>query len=47
MKIEARFGTLQDYFGALRSNAAESIEHFPSLSGDFFTYADVSQHVMN
>lgn len=36
--VEAQFGTLQDYFDAVHKeqHAAE----FPSLSGDFFTYAD-------
>lgn len=42
--VEAKFGTLQDYFQALRSSVEQSIDHFPSLSGDFFTYADIDDH---
>ncbi|KAH8359520.1 hypothetical protein KR093_007364 [Drosophila rubida] len=37
LNVEAQFGTLQDYFDAVHSVAGQS---FPSLSGDFFTYAD-------
>lgn len=36
--VEARFGTLQDYFDAVHTD--KQINEFPSLSGDFFTYAD-------
>jgi alpha-mannosidase II len=43
--MQAQFGTLQDYFQALRDSVAQSIERFPSLSGDFFTYADIDDHV--
>ena len=42
---QAQFGTLKDYFDALRSSVAQSIDRFPSLSGDFFTYADIDDHV--
>lgn len=42
--VEARFGTLKDYFEALRANAGHSVDNFPSLSGDFFTYADIDDH---
>ncbi|KAL4185248.1 hypothetical protein AMTRI_Chr10g229790 [Amborella trichopoda] len=52
LKAEAKFGTLEDYFQTLRSEAerinfsragevgSREVEGFPSLSGDFFTYAD-------
>lgn len=42
--VEAQFGTLKDYFDALRANVAQSVDYFPSLSGDFFTYADIDDH---
>jgi alpha-mannosidase II len=42
--VEAQFGTLKDYFDSLRANVAQSVESFPSLSGDFFTYADIDDH---
>ncbi len=42
--VEARFGTLKDYFDALRANVGHSVDNFPSLSGDFFTYADIDDH---
>ncbi|KAJ8775008.1 hypothetical protein K2173_020012 [Erythroxylum novogranatense] len=52
LKAEAKFGTLEDYFRTLREEAdivnystsgeigSGQIVGFPSLSGDFFTYAD-------
>lgn len=52
LNAEVQFGTLEDYFQALRSNVerinytrsgelgSTEISGFPSLSGDFFTYAD-------
>ncbi|XP_052756455.1 alpha-mannosidase 2 [Galleria mellonella] len=39
---EVQFGTLEDYFKAL--HAETKLSDFPVLSGDFFTYADRSQH---
>ncbi|KAA8548042.1 hypothetical protein F0562_004697 [Nyssa sinensis] len=55
LNAEAKFGTLEDYFGTLREEAdrinyslprevgSGQIGGFPSLSGDFFTYADRQQ----
>uniref|UniRef100_A0A2P2K782 Alpha-mannosidase n=1 Tax=Rhizophora mucronata TaxID=61149 RepID=A0A2P2K782_RHIMU len=55
LNAEAKFGTLDDYFGTLREEAdrinfslpgevgSGEIGGFPSLSGDFFTYADRQQ----
>lgn len=52
LNAEAKFGTLEDYFETLRDESdrinftrpgevgSAQIEGFPSLSGDFFTYAD-------
>ncbi|KAF4803499.1 mannosidase alpha class 2A member 1 [Turdus rufiventris] len=46
--VKAQFGTLSDYFEALRkeSNLVEKSSNslFPVLSGDFFTYADRDHH---
>jgi len=39
---QAQFGTLQDYFNAVREESKP--ESFLSLSGDFFTYADRDDH---
>lgn len=55
LNAEAKFGTLDDYFSTLREEAdrvnysrhgevgSGQIAGFPSLSGDFFTYADRQQ----
>ncbi|EPS58203.1 hypothetical protein M569_16612, partial [Genlisea aurea] len=55
LHAEAQFGTLDDYFRNLRAEAdkrnysrkgeigSSEIGGFPSLSGDFFTYADRNQ----
>ncbi|XP_044575986.1 alpha-mannosidase 2-like [Cotesia glomerata] len=38
LNVDVKFGTLTDYFTAVRSE--KEISEFPSLSGDFFTYSD-------
>ncbi|CAO1425424.1 unnamed protein product [Diamesa serratosioi] len=38
LNVEAKFGTLQEYFDSVKKE--KGVENFPSLSGDFFTYAD-------
>ncbi|KAF5182395.1 Alpha-mannosidase [Thalictrum thalictroides] len=55
LNAEAKFGTLDDYFEALREETdrinysrpgeigSAQVMGFPSLSGDFFTYADRQQ----
>ncbi|KAJ7974489.1 Alpha-mannosidase [Quillaja saponaria] len=55
LNAEAKFGTLEDYFRTLRDEAERinysrpneigsgMVGGFPSLSGDFFTYADRQQ----
>ncbi|GAV80833.1 Glyco_hydro_38 domain-containing protein/Glyco_hydro_38C domain-containing protein/Alpha-mann_mid domain-containing protein [Cephalotus follicularis] len=55
LNVEAKFGTLDDYFRTLREEAdrvnysvpgevgSGLVGGFPSLSGDFFTYADRQQ----
>ncbi|MFS8011185.1 putative glycosidase [Helianthus anomalus] len=55
LNTEAKFGTLEDYFRTVREEAEKinytrpgeigsgQVPGFPSLSGDFFTYADRQQ----
>lgn len=42
--VEAKFGTLQQYFDAVHQEQRELKREFPTLSGDFFTYADRSDN---
>ncbi|XP_066143085.1 alpha-mannosidase 2 [Euwallacea fornicatus] len=42
LHVQAQFGTLTDYFRAVRHE--KRINEFPSLSGDFFTYSDRDDH---
>ncbi|CAI2353902.1 unnamed protein product [Caenorhabditis sp. 36 PRJEB53466] len=42
--VHAQFGTLSDYFSKLDSAIAQSGKALPTLSGDFFTYADRDDH---
>lgn len=46
--FQAQFGTLSDYFEALRKESdlgeKSSSSLFPVVSGDFFTYADRDHH---
>ena len=48
LHAEINWGTLSDYFEAVRSKSSEKTgdetKLFPSLSGDFFTYADRDDH---
>ncbi|XP_053195392.1 alpha-mannosidase 2 [Scomber japonicus] len=44
LKIQARFGTLSDYFEALSRRLSESGTKLPTVRGDFFTYADRDDH---
>ncbi|AQL00844.1 Alpha-mannosidase 2 [Zea mays] len=55
LNAEVKFGTLEDYFSTLRDEAEKinysrsgqlgsaELQGFPTLSGDFFTYADRNQ----
>lgn len=40
--VEAKFATLQEYFESVHRD--KQLTEFPSLSGDFFTYADRDDH---
>ncbi|CAG9763918.1 unnamed protein product [Ceutorhynchus assimilis] len=42
LNVQAQFGTLTDYFEAVKKQ--KSLDKFPVLSGDFFTYADRDDH---
>ncbi|XP_054262638.1 alpha-mannosidase 2 isoform X2 [Macrosteles quadrilineatus] len=42
LNVQAQFGTLSDYFDAIQRE--KPVEQYPSLSGDFFTYADRDDH---
>ncbi|RZF47561.1 hypothetical protein LSTR_LSTR009097 [Laodelphax striatellus] len=42
LNVKAQFGTLRDYFAALKTKMPYN--KFPTLSGDFFTYADRDDH---
>ncbi|XP_063991521.1 alpha-mannosidase 2 [Diachasmimorpha longicaudata] len=42
LNVKIQFGTLTDYFTALREE--QNVDTFPRLSGDFFTYADRDDH---
>lgn len=42
LHVEAKFGTLQEYFNSVHEEKKTDL--FPSLSGDFFTYADREDH---
>lgn len=48
MRVEAKFGTLSDYFNAIykkhKIQPGIAPPNLPSLSGDFFTYADRDDH---
>uniref|UniRef100_A0A673XH27 mannosyl-oligosaccharide 1,3-1,6-alpha-mannosidase n=1 Tax=Salmo trutta TaxID=8032 RepID=A0A673XH27_SALTR len=47
LHVKAQFGTITDYFNALRKSAIDPGHTGPSLpvvSGDFFTYADRDDH---
>ena len=49
LNAEVTWGTLSDYFNEVRSvssskSAGDEMGLFPSLSGDFFTYADRDDH---
>ncbi|XP_066584958.1 alpha-mannosidase 2 [Prorops nasuta] len=42
LNVEIQFGTLSDYFDAIREK--HNLNEFPTLSGDFFTYSDRDDH---
>ncbi|KAI6218663.1 Alpha-mannosidase [Aphelenchoides fujianensis] len=44
-RVHARFGTLREYFELVDEKERKGeLEQLPSLSGDFFTYADRADH---
>ncbi|KAI6230678.1 Alpha-mannosidase [Aphelenchoides fujianensis] len=45
LNVHARFGTLREYFELVdEKERSGKLDRLPSLSGDFFTYADRSDH---
>ena len=44
--LQIQYGTLSDYFTAVRAEVGAVPREFPSLTGDFFTYADRYVHVL-
>lgn len=42
LNVQIQFGTLTDFFDAVRQK--RTAKEFPTLSGDFFTYADRDDH---
>ena len=42
LNVQIKFGTLSDYFDAIREKY--NLNEFPTLSGDFFTYSDRDDH---
>uniref|UniRef100_A0A8C7R2A1 Alpha-mannosidase n=1 Tax=Oncorhynchus mykiss TaxID=8022 RepID=A0A8C7R2A1_ONCMY len=47
LHVKAQFGTITDYFNALRKSATDpghTVPSLPVVSGDFFTYADRDDH---
>ncbi|EJW78180.1 hypothetical protein WUBG_10911 [Wuchereria bancrofti] len=42
--VNARFGTVDDYFRLVHERLYEDNDNLPVLSGDFFTYADRNDH---
>uniref|UniRef100_A0A673AQE2 Alpha-mannosidase n=1 Tax=Sphaeramia orbicularis TaxID=375764 RepID=A0A673AQE2_9TELE len=44
LHVKARFGTLADYFAAQQRQLRSTGANLPTVSGDFFTYADRDDH---
>jgi alpha-mannosidase II len=44
LNVRIQFGTLKDYFEALKKDTLDRAITLPTLSGDFFTYADRDDH---